>query len=75
VQIEGAEIGHRQAANELAEERVAVKDTAYPGDDDRCRGGDRQRRKSRGGHHNPQVVQLSTGILAAVKTRWGRPSA
>jgi hypothetical protein len=52
VQIKGAEIGHRPAANELAEERVDVKDTAYPGDHDRCRGGNRQRGESRGGHHD-----------------------
>jgi hypothetical protein len=52
VQIEGAEISHRQAANELADERVDVKDTAYPGDDDRCRGGNRQRRESRGNHRD-----------------------
>jgi hypothetical protein len=43
MQIEGAKIGHRQAANELAEERVDVKDTAYPGDDDSCCGGRKQR--------------------------------
>jgi hypothetical protein len=47
IQIEGAKICHRQAANELAEERVDVRDTAYPGDDDRCCGGYRQRGESR----------------------------
>jgi hypothetical protein len=52
VQIVGAKIGHYQAADKLAEERVDVKDTAYPSDDDRCRGGDRQWEEGKGGHHN-----------------------
>jgi hypothetical protein len=74
VQIEGAEIGHRQAANELAEERVDVNDTAYPGDDDHCRGGTDRGEKAEVATMT-QAVQLSTGISAAEKTRWGRPSA